>query len=98
MDDIRVPVPAGSTRFMDLLRVDMRARGYALPTERTYLQWIRRYITFNQLRHPAEMGQAEIENFLNHLAVARTVRPFHTTHGAECADGGNTLWQRLAFA
>jgi integron integrase len=60
---------------MDLLRVDMRARGYALPTERTYLQWIRRYITFNQLRHPAEMGQAEIENFLNHLAVARTVAP-----------------------
>ena len=60
---------------MDLLRVDMRARGYALPTERTYLQWIRRYITFNQLRHPAEMGQAEIESFLNHLAVARTVAP-----------------------
>lgn len=30
MDDIRVPVPPGSTRFLDLLRVDMRARGYAL--------------------------------------------------------------------
>jgi integron integrase len=75
MDDIRVPVPAGSTRFMDLLRVDMRARGYALPTERTYLAWIKRYIMFNQRRHPADMGQPEIESFLNHLAVVRTVSP-----------------------
>jgi integron integrase len=75
MDDIRIPIPAGSTRFMDQLRADMRARGYALPTERTYLHWIRRYILFNQRRHPDEMGQAEIENFLNHLAVVATVSP-----------------------
>ncbi len=60
---------------MDLLRADMRARGYALPTERTYLHWIRRYILFNQRRHPEEMGKAEIENFLNHLAVVGTVAP-----------------------
>ena len=75
MDDIRVPVPPGSTRLMDLLRIDMRARGYALPTERTYLQWIKRFILFNRRRHPAEMGQAEIENFLNHLALVGTVSP-----------------------
>jgi integron integrase len=75
MDDIRVPVPRGSTSFLDLLRVDMRARGYALPTERTYLLWIKRYINFNQRRHPEEMGQSEIESFLNHLAVERTVAP-----------------------
>ena len=49
MDDIRVPIPAGSTRFMDQLRADMRARGYALPTERTYLHWIKRYILFTTI-------------------------------------------------
>ncbi len=75
MDDIRIPVPPGSTRFLDLLRVDMRARGYALPTERTYLQWITRYINFNRQRHPSEMGRLEIESFLNHLAVASGVSP-----------------------
>ena len=75
MDDIRVPVPPGSTRFMDLLRVDMRARGYALPTERTYLHWVKRFILFNQRRHPAAMGQAEIESFLNHIALVGTVAP-----------------------
>jgi len=75
MDDIRIPVPPKSTRFLDLLRVDMRARGYALPTERTYLQWITRFINFHQRRHPSEMGQLEIENFLNHLAVVGAVSP-----------------------
>jgi site-specific recombinase XerD len=75
MDDIRVPVSPGSTRLMDLLRIDMRARGYALPTERTYLNWIRRFIVFNHRRHPADLGQAEIENYLNHLAVVGTVSP-----------------------
>jgi integron integrase len=75
MDDIRVPVPPGSTRFLDQLRVDMRARGYALPTERTYLLWIKRYINYSKRRHPAEMGQPEIESFLSHLAVDRTVSP-----------------------
>lgn len=75
MDDIRIPIPKGSVRFMDQLRADMRARGYALPTERTYLHWIRRYIIFNQRRHPEEMGRDEIGGFLNHLAVVDTVSP-----------------------
>ena len=75
MDDIRVPIPAGSTRFLDQLRADMRARGYSLPTERTYLHWIRRFIFFNQRRHPKDLGKVEIEGFLNHLAVDATVSP-----------------------
>ena len=75
MDDVRTPIPVGSTRFMDQVRADMRARGYAFPTERTYLHWIKRFIIFNQRRHPAELGKAEIESFLNHLAVHATVAP-----------------------
>lgn len=75
MDDIPVPIPAGSKRFMDELRADMRARGYAYPTERTYLHWIKRYILFSGRRHPRDMGKADIEAFLNHLAVAATVSP-----------------------
>ena len=75
MDDIPVPIPAGSTRLMDQLRSDMRARGYAFSTERTYLHWIKRYILYNQRRHPGEMGKADIEAFLNQLAVHATVSP-----------------------
>jgi integron integrase len=75
MDDIPVPIPAGSTRLVDQLRTDIRARGYAFSTERTYLHWIKRYIIFNQRRHPNDMGKADIEAFLNHLAVTATVSP-----------------------
>jgi integron integrase len=75
MDDIRIPVPPGSTRLLDQLRMDMRARGYAFSTERTYLHWIRRFIHFSQRRHPRDLGRAEIEAFLNHLAVTATVSP-----------------------
>lgn len=60
---------------MDQLRADMRARGYAFSTERTYLHWIKRYILYNRRRHPQEMGKADIEAFLNHLAVRATVSP-----------------------
>ncbi|GIK56809.1 MAG: hypothetical protein HND44_08285 [Chloroflexi bacterium] len=38
-------------------------------TEQTYIQWIRRHILFHDKRHPCEMGAAEIEAFLTHLAV-----------------------------
>jgi integron integrase len=37
--------------------------------------WIRRYILFNDKRHPREMGAAEVEAFLSHLAVEGRVSP-----------------------
>lgn len=47
----------------------MRTRHFAYRTEKAYLGWIRRYVKFHQRRHPREMGAAEIESFLSHLAV-----------------------------
>jgi integron integrase len=47
----------------------MRVRHYALRTEESYVNWIRRFILFHHKRHPAEMGAREIEEFLTHLAV-----------------------------
>jgi integrase len=45
----------------------------ALRTEQAYLQWMRRYVKFHGLKHPREMGVAEIEAFLTHLAVVAKV-------------------------
>ncbi|MBV8340962.1 MAG: integron integrase [Gammaproteobacteria bacterium] len=42
-------------------------------TEQAYLQWIRRYVAFHRRRHPRDLGAAEIEQFLTHLAVQRKV-------------------------
>lgn len=75
MDDIPVPIASGTPRFLDQLRADLRARGYAYATERTYLHWVRRFILFHGKRHPREMGQHEIEAFLNHLGAHASVSP-----------------------
>jgi len=48
-------------------------RHYSYQTEQTYIKWIRRYIFFHNVRHPAEMGAAEVEAFLSNLAVEGNV-------------------------
>lgn len=47
----------------------LRARHYSLRTEEAYLEWVRRFIHFHRMRHPLEMGEPEINEFLTHLAV-----------------------------
>lgn len=56
----------------DLRRV-LRARHYSPRTERTYVHWVRRFVRFSGLRHPRELGSAEVTAFLTDLAVRRHV-------------------------
>ncbi|HQG04467.1 MAG TPA: integron integrase [Thermoleophilia bacterium] len=58
---------------MNDLRTALRARHYSRRTEQAYCLWVRRYIRFHGLRHPREMGEAEINAFLTHLATEREV-------------------------
>ena len=60
-------------RLLDSVRETIRRKHYSLRTESTYIDWIKRYILFHRKRHPAEMGAAEMEQFLNHLAVQKKV-------------------------
>ena len=59
--------------FLESLIADIRLRGYSLKTEKSYLEWIRKYIPFIGERHPSEAGPAEVKAFLTHLAVNRNV-------------------------
>ncbi|EJZ9695121.1 phage integrase N-terminal SAM-like domain-containing protein [Shigella sonnei] len=45
--------------FLNSIRTDMRQKGYALKTEKTYLHWIKRFILFHKKRHPQTMGSEE---------------------------------------
>ena len=54
---------------MDEMRDALRSRHYAKRTEKAYCLWVKRYIHFHKLRHPAEMTEPEINAFLTHLAV-----------------------------
>lgn len=61
--------------FIEAIRADMRLRGFSIKTEKSYLDWIRRYIRFLNKRHPAEVSTTEITRYLTHLAVDRNVAP-----------------------
>jgi len=75
MDDVPVPVSPASGRFLDHIRLFMRSRHMAWATEKTYVSWILRYIHSHGKRHPKDMGAAEIESYLAHLANQRGVSP-----------------------
>ena len=63
----------GSSELLARVRDAIRIRGYALKTEKAYLQWAKRYILYHKLRHPAEMAESEVGLFLTYLAVEREV-------------------------
>lgn len=56
--------------LIDALRCALRARHYSRRTEQAYCLWVRRYIRFHGLRHPATMAEPEINAFVTHLAAA----------------------------
>jgi len=58
---------------LDRVREAIRTKHYSPRTEEAYVQWIKRFIFFHNKRHPAEMGELEINQFLSHLAVKENV-------------------------
>src|SRR3954463_5263301 len=56
-------------RLLDEVRAVCRMRHLSLRTEQAYIAWIRRYIFFHNKRHPREMSEPEIRQFISHLAV-----------------------------
>jgi len=62
-----------SPKLLDQVRTVARLKHYSIKTEQAYVHWIKRYIFFHQKRHPAEMAEPEIRQFLSHLAVRLNV-------------------------
>jgi site-specific recombinase XerD len=68
--DIVVPNP--KLKLLDQVREVMRLKHYSIHTERSYCDWIRRYIHFHRMKLREELGlshTAKIEEFLSDLAV-----------------------------
>jgi integron integrase len=65
--------PAPKPRLLDQVRTTIRLRGMSYQTEKTYADWIKRFILFHNKRHPKEMGAPEIRDFLAHLVNDRNV-------------------------
>src|SRR5262245_43735267 len=71
--DPRLPpepsLPPRQPRLLDRVRQAARVRHYSYRTEEAYVQWIRRFVLYHGKRHPQEMGAAQMNAFLTHLAV-----------------------------
>jgi integron integrase len=65
--------PAPAPRLLEEVRRVARVMHYSLRTEDQYVQWIRDFLRFHRMRHPREMGRAEVEAYLTHLAADRLV-------------------------
>jgi len=62
-----------SPRLLDQIRITARLKHFSIRTEKAYVRWARRFILFHHKRHPSEMAEPQIRQFLAHLAVDRKV-------------------------
>ena len=60
-------------KLLERVREVMRVRHYSPRTETAYVQWIKRYLRFHGLRHPAELGETGVAAFLSDLAVRHRI-------------------------
>jgi integron integrase len=65
--------PKRGSRLLSELRQAVRVRHYSPRTEQAYVAWVRRFVRFAGLRHPRELGEAEVGAFLSDLAVRKRV-------------------------
>ncbi|MEW8333637.1 MAG: integron integrase [Candidatus Thiodiazotropha sp.] len=73
--------------FLQQVVNQIRVRHYSRRTEETYLHWIKRYIFYHNKRHPNEMGERQVAQFLTYLAV----------HGNVAASTQNIALNALVF-
>ena len=66
-----------SARLLDQLREVLRYKHYSLRTEEAYLYWVKFFVRWHgrsgQVRHPRDMGAAEVQQFLSMLITERNV-------------------------
>ena len=70
--------------LLDQVRQIIRIKHYSLRTEESYINWIKRFIFFHNKKHPKEMGEEEISQFITYLAKNEKVSA-STQNQALCA-------------
>lgn len=78
---------SGKPKLLDRVCDAIRLRHYSIRTEQAYTHWIKRFILFHDKKHPREMGEQEVAQFLTHLA----------RHGNVAASTQNQALSALLF-
>lgn len=60
-------------RLLGQLRERPRYLHYSLRTEQSYVYWAKLFVHFHGLKHPRDLGKADVEAFLTMLATERKV-------------------------
>ena len=60
-------------RLLEALVERLRYMHYSLRTEQAYVYWVRGFVRWSGMRHPREMGAAEVREYLTMLANERRV-------------------------
>jgi len=77
-------MPEQKPKLLEQVRAVARVRHLSLRTEEAYVARIRQFILFHGKRHPSEMAETEIRQYLTHLAVNERVAA-STQNVALCA-------------
>src|SRR4029078_8738269 len=59
---------AGKPKLLDQVRDVIRRKHYSIRTEQAYIDWIKRFLIYHRKRHPGEMAEEEVAEFLTRLA------------------------------
>jgi Phage integrase, N-terminal SAM-like domain len=77
-------------KLLDQVRNVIRVKHYSSRTEQAYIDWIKRFILFHGKRHPAEMAEEEVAQFVTHLArdmnVAASTQNQHVKASLTCQE------------
>jgi integron integrase len=55
------------------LMIEIRMRNYSIRTERSYSEWLARFIAFNDMQDPTQLELQQIARYLEHLVINRNV-------------------------
>ncbi len=60
-------------RLLAQMRQALRVHHYSPRTEKAYVRWVRQFVVWHGMRHPAELGGEDVARFLTWLAEERRV-------------------------
>jgi len=83
-------------RVLDQLREQLRYH-YSLRTEEAYVHWVRAFVRWSGLRHPRQMGAAEVQAFLAWLATERRVSVAEVRAVLALLDGMHAVLGQLLY-
>ncbi len=61
----------GKSKLLSKVRTEIRRHNYSYHLEQAYIGWMVRFVHFHDLKHPKNLKEPEVVEYLNHLVVNR---------------------------